>query len=380
VKVVHVTPFYWPVIGGVEFVAKKVSEYLAQKGFDVYVVTYNRLRSGGIGVLPEKEEINGVKIIRLRPTIIHSHGSYSPQLIDIIKELKPDLVHVYVWRHPHVFQIAMLKERLKFKALLSTHGPFHTLKQLGLPTWVYHRLIDSMSLTRRLATLYDKILVLTPIEKVIWSRMGFRNETLEIVPNFIDEELSQNASKAQNHSNREDIVLYLGRISKDKNAELLLNIAHQLCEYVPGAKMVLAGPVEPGLYRKFMGVLGESICASYMGTVGFGEKIDILSKAKIFIHTALYESFGIVLLEAQAFGIPCVITGYGGQLYVAPPGISSIWVEPSIKGFLDGIKLLFSDRQLYEKLRLGALRWHKLFTPDRILPVYARLYEELSQN
>jgi len=380
VRIVYVTPFYWPVIGGVEFVAKKVSEYLAQKGFDVYVVTYNRLRSGGIGVLPEKEEINGVKIIRLRPTIVHSHGSYSPQLIDIIKELKPDLVHVHVWRHPHVFQIALLKERLKFKALLSTHGPFHTLKQLGLPTWVYHRLIDSTPLTRRLATLYDKILMLTPIEKVIWARMGFRDETLEIVPNFIDDELLQHASKARNHSNKEDIVLYLGRISRDKNADLLLNIVCQLCEYVPGVKMVLAGPVEPGLHRKLMGVLGKSSCASYIGVAHLNKKINILGKAKIFVDTTLYESFGVALLEAQAFGIPCVITGYGGQLYVAPPGISSVWVEPSVKGFLDGIKLLFSDRQLYERLQLEALRWHKRFTPDRILPVYVRLYEELLRS
>jgi len=379
VRVVHVSPFYHPVIGGVEHVTRIIAEYLVQRGFEVYVVTYNRLRSGYMGALPEKEERNGVKVIRLKPTVVYSHGSYSPRLVDVIKELKPDLVHVHVWRHPHVFQIALLKERLKFKALLSTHGPFHTLKQVGLLTWIYHRLVDSTPLSR-LVSRYDKILVLTPIEKAIWTRMGFRDEVLKVVPNFIDDMLLRYAYKTQNHDNKENIVLYLGRISRDKNANLLLNIARYLCEYLPDAKIVFAGPVEPRLYRKLMDVLRKSNCTSYIGAVSFDEKINILRKAKIFVNTVLWESFGIALLEAQAFGIPCVITGFGGQLYVAPPGISSIWVKPNVKSFLSGIKLLLFDRQLYRKLQQGALRWHRRFTPDSILPVYVRLYEELLQS
>jgi len=43
-RVVHVAPFYYPIKGGVETVVQKISEYLASKGNEVYVITYNRDR------------------------------------------------------------------------------------------------------------------------------------------------------------------------------------------------------------------------------------------------------------------------------------------------------------------------------------------------
>jgi glycogen synthase len=45
-KIVHVAPFYHPVIGGVEDVVKHIAEHMASKKHEVYVVTYNRVRGG----------------------------------------------------------------------------------------------------------------------------------------------------------------------------------------------------------------------------------------------------------------------------------------------------------------------------------------------
>jgi glycosyltransferase involved in cell wall biosynthesis len=79
-KIVHVAPFYHPVIGGVEDVVKHIAEHMASKKHEVYVVTYNRLRVGGVGSLPREEVINVVRVIRLRPTITLSHGTYNPKI------------------------------------------------------------------------------------------------------------------------------------------------------------------------------------------------------------------------------------------------------------------------------------------------------------
>jgi hypothetical protein len=65
-RIIHVAPFYTPVIGGVEEVVRKIAEYTASRGYETYVVTYNRLRNGGVGSLPREEEINGVHVIRLK--------------------------------------------------------------------------------------------------------------------------------------------------------------------------------------------------------------------------------------------------------------------------------------------------------------------------
>jgi len=44
-RIVHVAPFYTPVIGGVEEVVRKIAEYTASRGYETHVVTYNRLRN-----------------------------------------------------------------------------------------------------------------------------------------------------------------------------------------------------------------------------------------------------------------------------------------------------------------------------------------------
>jgi hypothetical protein len=81
------------------------------------VVTYNRLRNGGVGSLPREEVINGVHVIRLKPDLTWSNGTYSSELPQVIRRLKPDIVHVHVWRYPHVFQVARLKRELGVKAI-----------------------------------------------------------------------------------------------------------------------------------------------------------------------------------------------------------------------------------------------------------------------
>jgi len=58
-RIIHIAPFYMPVIGGVEEVVKRVAEYTASRGYEIYVITYNRLRNGGVGLLTKEEEING---------------------------------------------------------------------------------------------------------------------------------------------------------------------------------------------------------------------------------------------------------------------------------------------------------------------------------
>jgi glycosyltransferase involved in cell wall biosynthesis len=74
-RIVYVTPFYYPVVGGVEEVARRIAEYMASKGHDVYVLTYNRLRVYGNRSLPRKDTINNVEVIRIEPNIIWSYGT-----------------------------------------------------------------------------------------------------------------------------------------------------------------------------------------------------------------------------------------------------------------------------------------------------------------
>jgi len=370
-KIVHVAPFYHPVVGGVEEVVRHIAEYMAGRGYDVYVITYNRLRRGGIGSLPKEEVINNVKVIRLKPRIIWSYGSYSPELPEVIKILKPDIVHIHVWRHPHVFQVAKLKKEVGFKAVLHGHAPFHRFSQLGVVTWIYHRFVDSLG--RNFLKSFDLYVALTRYERRIVSKLGFNEDGIIIIPNGIDEDncnINFN-SKAENQ------ILYLGRIDRSKNLTLLIKSMRYVSEKIKNTKLILAGTDE-GLVENLIDYARRhNINVQYLGEVYGGFKHKLYLESKIYVLPSLYEAFGITLLEAGIHGTPSVITGSGGQIEVAPPGLASLWAEPKPKKYGEAITVLLTDETLNKRLGLQARRWAQQFTWNKILPRYEELYRRL---
>lgn len=372
------TPFYHPVVGGVEEVARRIAEYMASKGHEVYVVTYNRLREGRKRSLPQREVINDVEVIRVEPDFIWSYGTYSSKIPRVLEELRPDLVHVHVWRHPHVFQVAKLKEKLKFKAVIHTHAPFHRLSQLGLVTWLYHRIVDRIG--KGVLREYDAIIALTPYEKnLLIRKLNVEDNKIKIIPNGIDDRISSIAANTAEVKmiNDNHVILYIGRISRSKNIDLLIKAMKILMRKKVVAKLVLAGPDENLVNKLKRYSRKNDIDFHYMGQVPEVEKYELYSECTVFAHPAIYEPFGIALLEVQAFGKPCVITGEGGQLYAAPPGVSALHAMPTPEDFGEKMAALLTDQELYEKLSRNARKWALRHLWSKILPEYDRLYNQI---
>jgi len=369
-KTVHVAPFYAPVIGGVEEVVKRVAEHMVRRGYDVYVVTYNRLRHGGVGSLPRYEVVNGVHVIRLRPDFIWSHGSYSSELPVVIRELKPDIVHVHVWRHPHVFQIARLKNSLKFKAFLHGHAPFHRFSQLDVISLFYHHLVDLSGV--KFLNLYDIYIALTPYEAKKISYLGFDRDRVVVIPNGVEEDKCNINNAVRN----EYQILYLGRISRSKNLKLLIKSMEYVNKEVKDPELVLAGPDEGMIKDLTVYAKEKNLKIRYLGVVSEDEKHKLYLQSYVHALPSLYEPFGITLLEAARHGLPSIITGFGGQQYVAPPDIASFWAKPTPKGFAEGLIKLLTDKSLWKKLSENAVKWSKNFLWDMILLRYEELYKK----
>jgi glycosyltransferase involved in cell wall biosynthesis len=146
------------------------------------------------------------------------------------------------------------------------------------------------------------------------------------------------------------------------------------------AKLILAGPDE-NLIARLKGLSSKyGIDFHYKGQVLEVEKYRLYSKSTILAHPAVYEPFGITLLEAQAFSKPCVITGEGGQLYAAPPGGTSLHAMPNPKDFADKILTLLTDEGLYKELSINARCWALEHLWSKILPAYDKLYDEICAN
>ncbi|WP_232203741.1 glycosyltransferase family 4 protein [Caldivirga maquilingensis] len=345
-----------------EEVVQRIAEYTAARGHEVHVITYNRLRTGGKGALPREEWINGVHVIRLKPNLTWSHGTYSRELPEVLRKLKPDLVHVHVWRHPHVIQVARLRREMGFKAILHGHAPFHKLNQVGPITWTYYKLVDTT--LRSILKNYDTYIALTKHEAETIRRMGLEEDKIMVIPNGI------NQDQCILSNEREDMVLYLGRISKVKNIELLVKAA----KYIKHAQLVIAGPDE-GLINTILQYAGKhNIEVKYLGAVSEEKKHELYLKAKAYALPSIYEPFGITLLEAGIHATPSVITGNGGQVYAAPPGKASLWAEPKPEKYAEAIIQLLTDQELHRRLSQGALQHAEQHLWSKILPRYEEIY------
>jgi glycosyltransferase involved in cell wall biosynthesis len=356
-RIVQATPFYHPIVGGVEKVVKKISEFLVKKGYEVIVVTYNRDRKHIANFAPI-EEINGVKVIRVKPLIMWSHGSYSPSISTIVKSLNPDIVHVHVWRHPHVLQL----RNIDSIRVLQPHSPFYMREQVGYITFIYYKLIDKIG--KNIIKKYN-IISMTPLEREILYRKF--NINSELIPNGVDDELFSINSKGDNY------YFYIGRISKEKNILTMLK-AYKLSGIT--RPLIIAGP-DNGFAKEISRYIEiNNINVKYLGEVSEKDKIDLLSKCRALVNPSPYEGFGLTLLEAQAIGKPVIITGHGGQEFAAPPGKSSIRAENDAESLAKAF-IQMEDEVLYKKLSEGAKNWAKNFRYSMILDKYLKFYKNL---
>ncbi|MEN8215529.1 MAG: sucrose synthase [Pseudomonadota bacterium] len=87
----------------------------------------------------------------------------------------------------------------------------------------------------------------------------------------------------------------------------------------------------------------------------------IADKKGIFVQPALFEAFGLTVIEAMASGLPTFATSYGGPLEIIQDGVSGFHIEPnhgdkSIARFIDFFERCNREPDYWEQISLGAIK------------------------
>ena len=163
---------------------------------------------------------------------------------------------------------------------------------------------------------------------------------------------------------------YVGRLSVEKNIALLPRLTAELRAMGVAAEFFIIGQggEEATLQRElpgatFAGVLrGEALAAAYA-------EMDVL------VFPSHTDTFGNVVLEALASGVPAVVTPDGGPKFIVRDGETGFVVED--KGFVGAVASLARDREMLGRFR-GAARayalgcsWDAVF--GKVVGVYAEV-------
>jgi len=160
-----------------------------------------------------------------------------------------------------------------------------------------------------------------------------------------------------NVNHKEDLIVMLGRISKEKRWESCFEIVKRVKE-VKRAEAILIGFPQDKEYKNKLDMLSEGK-VNLIEDADERQKEEILKRAKVILHCHPSEHFGIAIAEAMSYGVVPVVPKFGGQwIDLAQEGASGLGFESSEEGVKEVVKLLTDDYvfKLYSKRAMERAR------------------------
>lgn len=99
-----------------------------------------------------------------------------------------------------------------------------------------------------------------------------------------------------------------------------------------------------------------------------------LKNADLFVHPSYVESQGLVVLEAMALGVPCVVTKSLGPCEFIEDGVNGLLTEQSPESLTEQVLRILQDKGLYEKIKANT-RCPEQFAPEHVMQKIDKLLE-----
>lgn len=328
-------------------------------------------------------EYNGQPVITLRgfplPWYPELRFTYpSRRVYHTLKTLQPDVAHFF---HPVTIGLPglVIAKQLGISTLVSFHLDFARLSTylkfgfipLGfledgahwLTTKVFNWADYSLAPSRHVQ---NEMLERGVNNIGLWRR-GVDAETFNprYYSNAIREEMSD--------GNPDDtILLYVGRLSPEKKLEHI----RAVLERVPHTRLVLVGD---GPYRAELERIFAGTNTKFMGYVK-GEKLSqVYASADIFTFPSSLETFGLVVVEAMAAGLPVVASRVGGVPDVVEEGVTGYTFDiGDIEGLVAGVQRVAESRECIQQMGHNARTYAEAQTWGSMMDELLVHYERLS--
>ena len=279
---------------------------------------------------------------------------------------------------PPILQMLDYVQREKFtEIVISTPGPVGltallAAKMLNLQTsGIYHtdfpqyiRILTEDSFLESVAWRYmhwfygqlDTVFVNSEEYRQSWIKRGFDSAKLKILPRGLDTEMFTPARRKPAFwekfgvDNGEVRLLYVGRISREKDLDVLANAYRRLRdEGLPVHLFVVGhGPYSEAFARS----LPEAFFTGYLTGK---ELATAYASADIFIFPSTTDTFGNVILEAQACGVPVVVSDSGGPKELVEDRTNGfITKSRDVNDLARAIRALATDSTLRERMGSAA--------------------------
>jgi glycosyltransferase involved in cell wall biosynthesis len=401
-RILMVSDFYAPYVGGVEVLVGALSRELARRGHSVAVATLGR------DDLPPHAVEDGVRVHRLRGLAQRFDGLFAAPdrpwappapdpllargLAAVVRRERPDVVHGHDWlarsyvpaarrgRRPalvhslHYYTLrCSTKTLMRAGAPCAGPGPVRCLRcagaHYGAPKGALVAAAQ-LACSRLDLALVDRFL---PVSEATAAGNGLRGarHRYRVIPNFVGP-----PGDAAPHRSLlatlpgEPFLLFVGDLRRDKGVHVLLDAYRRLRRPAP---LVLLGKVGPE------GVPDLPDGARLLeGWPNAAVRAAMASALALVAPSIWPEPFGIVVAEALAAGLPVVASAAGGIPEVARHEREALLVAPGdAPALARALERIVGDEALRERLARAAALRAGAFTPEAVVPQFEAVYREL---
>lgn len=401
-KILHVSPGYFPVVGGSEVHIQELSEGLARRGHDVTVLTTHATVPGGTA---RSESINGVRVLRfaeasafrrllelpgafrsLRAILGHeylrvlSRGPLSARLFGELLRREADVVGVIGWWATALPLQACLAKRLR------------RLRVVGIPLFHTEEPWSQESIQSRLLASCDALITNTAhemrfIDERTQGRIPVHVAGVGIHSGHFAERDGARIRTRYGLGNA-PIVGYAGRLLPGKGVTKLIEAMRIVWRVNRQARLLLAGPrTLPGSQADHdvdaaLGLLTaeENARVVEMGRFDEADKASIFESFDVFAMPSVAESFGIAYLEAWMCRKPVIGGRIDATRCVIDEGENGLLADPNDPDDIAAaiLKLLGDPEGRARMGRAGYEKTTSLYTWDRVVDRVERVYLDLA--
>ena len=363
-----VSPYSWTVPSGVNSHVMSLADQLEQRGHDVWIIAPAGTLTSSAKTLPDNFILAG-RSFPVRSNGSVAYGNAWPLMMQkmgrIFARHNFDIVHVHEPTIPSVGAAAAMAARVPVV------GTFHAA---GDACNYYERWKPLAG--RILASIAVRIAVSEAARDCV---AGCFPGEYRLIPNGID---VNTYAGARNGSKVPGRILFVGRPEPRKGIPTLVEAFSGLRHRLPGTSLVLAGPTFEelqALVRGF-GLAGPEMFRGIeaLGRVAQEVKVEEMRRAEVLCAPSLGgESFGIVLTEALAAGLPVVASDIPGYRAVLADGSAGLLVPPGDGPALENTLFsLLQDPDLRRNLSLSGFARAERYSWVRVVEQVVEVYQE----
>lgn len=377
----------YPSVGGSGYVATRLGQHLAEIGYTIHFISYQRPFS----LMWEQTPRVYVDLVdNFDYPLFKDVGSpYSmalaSKIIKIVRSANLDLIHSH-YAIPHAMSAFMTREITGIPYVVTLHGSdVHTL---GVDP-AYRPVVKYVIEQANAVTAVSEFL-----REKAYDELGIERE-IHVIPNFIDVSKFTHLEgirltvesgcvslrdDTQNIDPKEKVILHASNFRPVKRVVDLIDVMRIVVDHHPRTRLIIAGdgPTRIDVERRIEKL---SLCDN-VHLLGIKSNMrEIMCSADLFVLNSTLEGMPLVLLEAMSCRLPVITTPAGGIPELVRPGIDGIVTKTFEPEELAGaiIELLENDSKREALGKAGRRRVEESFAASKIVPMYEQVFQSVLQ-